>query len=87
MKAKISPSTFKQSYHQDKSSDIRVANSMETNVEKISTKNKEPFTRSSFAQVEDEVFGEMAVKMLAATEDSEEKYLLKLHTGQDIVQT
>ena len=35
---------------------------------------------------EDEIFGEMAIKMIAKISESEEKYLLKLRIQQDIAQ-
>ena len=60
---------------------------MKAFVEKISSKAESPLPAPLLPKLEDEIFGEMLVKMLAAVEDSEEKYLLKMHIQQDIVQT
>ena len=59
---------------------------METIAENILTKTKSPLPAPDFPKLEDKVFGEMIVEMVAAIEYSEEKYLLKLCIQQDIAQ-
>ena len=53
VKARSPPSTFNRSFHQDLSSDIgRVASSMETIFEEISTKTESSLPAPVFAQVD-----------------------------------
>ena len=60
---------------------------METFVEKISTETGSLSPAPALPKPENEVFCAMIVKMLAAIEYSEEKYLLKLRIQQNIAQT
>ena len=66
----------------------RVAESMESIVDKISTQNKSPFPLdTSRSKSEDEIFSEMILKMPTGVPACKEKYLLKLKIQQDITNT
>ena len=61
----------------------RVAESMESIVDKIATQNKSPFPReTSRSKAEDEIFDKTTVKMVCT-----EKNLLKLGIQQDVTNT
>ena len=63
----------------------RVAESMESIVGQLNSRESSASTLKH-PKSEDEIFGEMVIKMIAKIPESEEKYLLKLRIQQDIVQ-
>ena len=63
----------------------RVAESMESIVGQLNSRENSAST-PQHPKSEDEIFGEMVIKMIAKIPESEEKYLLKLLIQQDIVQ-
>ena len=63
----------------------RVAESMESIVGQLNSRESSASTLQH-PKSEDEIFGEMVIKMIAKIPESEEKYLLKLRIQQDIVQ-
>ena len=66
----------------------RVAESMESIVDKIATQNKSPFPReTSRSKAEDEIFDKMTVKMVSGIPECKEKDLLKLGIQQDVTNT
>ena len=66
----------------------RVAEEMESIVDEISTQNKSPLPlETSSSKSEDEIFGEMILKMAKGVPECEKKYLLKLRIQQDITNT
>ena len=66
----------------------RVAESIESITDKISTRNQRPLPpETTKFKSEDEIFGEMIVKMVSGIPECEEKYLLKLRIQQDIINT
>ena len=86
---KISPSVFGKISIQEKNNAInRVAESMETIVDKISTRNESPLPpETTKSKSEDEILGQMIVKMVSGIPECEEKYLLNLRIQQDIINT
>ena len=66
----------------------RVAESMESIADEISTQNISPFPlETSRSKSEDEIFGEMILKMATGVPACEKKYLLKSRIQQDITNT
>ena len=66
----------------------RVAECMESIADKIATQNKSPLSlETSRSKSEDEIFGEMILKMVIGVPECEKKYLLKLRIQQDITNT
>ena len=63
----------------------RVAESMESIVGQLNSRESSA-SRLQHPKSEDEIFGEMVIKMIAKIPGSEEKYLLKLRIQRDIVQ-
>ena len=63
----------------------RVAESMESIVGQLNSRESSASTLQH-PKSEDEIFGEMVIKMIAKIPELEEKYLLKLRIKQDIVQ-
>ena len=63
----------------------RVAESIESTADKISTRKENPLPpETTKSKSEYEIFGEMIVKMVSGIPECEEKYLLKLRIKQDI---
>ena len=63
----------------------RIAESIESIADKISTRNENPLPpETTKSKSEYEIFGEMIVKMVSGISECEEKYLLKLRIKQDI---
>ena len=83
---KISRSVLGKMSIQEKNNAInRVVESI---AEKISTRNESPLPpETTKSKSEDEIFGEMTVKMVSGIPKCEEKYLLKLRIQQDIINT
>ena len=66
----------------------RVAESMESIVDEISTQNKSPLPlETSRSKSEDEIFGEIILKMDTGVPACEKKNLMKLRIQQDITNT
>ena len=63
-----------------------VAESVESIADKTSTQNKSPIPpETNKSKSEDEIFGEITMKMVSGTPGCEKKYLMKLRIQQDII--
>ena len=77
------PVLRKMSIQETNNAIIRVAESIESIADKISTQNESPFPpETTKSKSGDEVFGKMAVKMVSGIPECEEKYLLKVRIQQ-----
>ena len=63
-----------------------VAENVESIADKTSTQNKSPIPpETNKSKSEDEIFGEITMKMVSGTPGCEKKYLMKLRIQQDII--
>ena len=71
---------------QEKNAINWVAESVESIADKTSTQNKSPIPpETNKSKSEDEIFGEITMKMVSGTPGCEKKYLMKLRIQQDII--
>ena len=78
------PVLGKMSIQETNNTIIRVAESIKSITDKISTQNENPFPpETAKSKSEDEIFGKITVKMVSGIPEFEEMYLLKLRIQQD----
>ena len=82
------PVLGKMSIQEENNAINRVAESIESIAYKISTRSESPLVpETAKSKSEDEIFGEMTMKMVSGIPECQEKYLLKLTIQQDIINT